>query len=158
MDLTLISGLPPECRDIRTEIAPLRFKEALLLEAYRDRKEGRNNGGVKEHLIACKSCLNWLGQQVEERFFLRAKRAAEYCCLSMYMAAEETAPGKEVITGVVMEKVRFSLWRGEDPVWSIGTKGCHILHCPWCGKRLPNKPFSTRTPNIGIDWLEPENS
>jgi hypothetical protein len=141
VSLTLISGLPPVCAAIRAEISKSPSNVALILEAYRDRKEGRRNGGLKDHLVDCESCLNWLGTQVEERFLIRAKKAAEYCCSSMYVAVEETKSGKDEIKGTGKEQVRFSLWRGEDPRWTIGSRGCVITHCPWCGNRLPCKPF-----------------
>ncbi len=152
MSLALVSNLSPECIEMRARVSEHQFKQVLLLEAYRDRKEGWRHGDkIKEHFVGCESCLEWLGKQVEERFFVRARDAAEYCCLSMYMAVEETAPGKQGITGSSMEKVRFSLFRGEDPTWTIGSQGCNISHCPWCGKRLPNSPF--RNLVLGIDWL-----
>lgn len=142
MSMIGASSLSQECVEARAKALTHKFKEVLLLEAYRDRKEGWQHGDkLKEHFVGCEFCLEWLGQQVEKRFLVRARDAADYCCLSMYMAVEETDPGKEVIVRFPMEKVRFSLWRGEDPRWTIGPNGCCIKHCPWCGKRLPNSPF-----------------
>ena len=125
-----------------TGARPSQFKLGLLLDVYRDRKDGLlQRSTCHEHFVGCESCLEWLGKQVEKRFFIRARDAAEYCCLSMCMAVEEADPGKEIIPGSTQEKVRFRLFRGEDPEWIIGTKGCGINHCPWCGKSLPNSPF-----------------
>jgi len=135
-------SLPAECNEIRMRALASPFKPSLLLDVYRDRKDGllqRTKG--YEHFVGCESCLEWLGEQVEKRYFIRAKDAAEYCCLSMYMAVEETDPGKEVIPGSTKEKVRFRLFRGEDPEWTIGSKGCVINFCPWCGKILLNSRF-----------------
>ena len=142
MRLTVISQLSADCIEIRKQVSERRHNQVLLLEAYRDRKEGWRHGDkVKEHFVDCPSCLEWLGQQVEEPFLIRARDAAEYCCLSMYMAVEETDPETGLVGRLPKEKVRFSLWRGEDPMWTIGSEGCAISHCPWCGKRLPNSPF-----------------
>lgn len=150
MRLSLVSPVSPKCVAMREQVSTSRFKAGLLLEAYRDRKEGWRHGDkVKEHFVECEYCLAWLGQQVDERFYIRAKNAAEYCCLSMYMAVEETDAGKEVVAGTFKERVRFSLWRGEDPRWTIGLNGCDISHCPWCGKRLPNSAFRSADPTVG---------
>ncbi|MDK2126943.1 hypothetical protein [Parachitinimonas caeni] len=76
--------IPPECARLRAGIAGQRFNEGLILEIYRDRKEGRRGSATQMHLIDCEACLDWLGQQVEPRYLVRAQQAAEYCCLSLW--------------------------------------------------------------------------
>ncbi|MDK2126034.1 hypothetical protein [Parachitinimonas caeni] len=72
------------------------------------------------------------------------------------MAVEETVSSPAVRE--TMERVRFSWWRGEDPMWTIGERGCTIWHCPWCGEELPDEPFSTRISPFGFDWSVPDGS
>ena len=65
------------------------------------------------------------------------ERISKYCCIGMYGAVEMPE-----IAGVT---VNFG-WFRDDKVWDIRlpgqTEGVHeIGYCPWCGARLPNKPF-----------------
>ena len=137
--MTIFSFASVACKEVRSRTEHHQNKHLLLLEAYRQKKEGLKHGdNVKKHFIECQACLDWLGTKVEEPAFLRAKNAAEYCCLRMYMAVEETESSD---IGVSTEKVRFTLWRGEDPMWIVGPHLCSIFYCPWCGKQLPKSPF-----------------
>jgi hypothetical protein len=38
-------------------------------------------------------------------------------------------------------RISFELFRGEDPCWLIDGNRAFITYCPWCGKKLPDKPF-----------------
>jgi len=113
---------------------------SLIMAVYRDKKAGLRRGEVKTHLIDCDACLAWLGHEVEPPILRRAKGATLCCCLEMYMAIEESAPETQVVGGL-SEPVQFSLWRGEDPIWTIGARRTNIYYCPWCGARLPSEPF-----------------
>jgi len=41
----------------------------------------------------------------------------------------------------------FELYRGEDPCWKIDEKLVFASYCPWCGRKLPNKPFLSDAPS-----------
>lgn len=61
------------------------------------------------------------------------QRMAKYCCPEMYFAAtDENAK----------TKFSFHVFRGE-PCWDIGGDICFASYCPWCGKRLPDRPFES---------------
>lgn len=142
MTLTTVSDLPAECAALRAN--QVFDRKTCLLEVYRARKEGRQLSGVYGHLLNCASCRTWIRDQIPEPYYVRAMESADYCCMSMYMAVVETRPGREFRPGMV-ERIRFSLWRGEDPQWLMGTGTAGIRHCPWCGKSLPDAPFSDLT-------------
>jgi len=49
----------------------------------------------------------------------------------MYVAIEEPAD----------IRISFEMFRGEDPCWKIEGKHTFASYCPWCGQKLPSKPF-----------------
>jgi hypothetical protein len=51
----------------------------------------------------------------------------------MFVAVEEPKNKKSKIT--------FYMFRGEDPCWQIEGVMTFISYCPWCGKKMPEKPF-----------------
>jgi hypothetical protein len=52
----------------------------------------------------------------------------------MFCAVEEAGQRHE-------PKFEFTMYRGEDPCWMIDGKTTFASFCPWCGQRLPNRPF-----------------
>jgi hypothetical protein len=84
------------------------------------------------HLRSCPKCRNWLHFVVPEDVLQRQYRLTRYCCAGMFVALEESdAPNR----------VSFELFRGEDPCWMIDGYRSFASFCPWCGSKLPNKPF-----------------
>ena len=63
----------------------------------------------------------------------RQSRLIRYCCASMYVAIEEPH-GADI-------RISFEMYRGEDPCWKIDGKPTFAAYCPWCGQKLPSKPF-----------------
>lgn len=86
------------------------------------------------HLAQCTACqawrTAWMDAQFPERVVWR-KRIARYCCSSMFAAV--TKPDRTV-------RIEFELFRGEDPTWYLNDAIC-VRFCPWCGQRLPDRPF-----------------
>ena len=87
-----------------------------------------------DHLLDCKKCQQWVKEVCPEALWKRSERISKYCCAGFYCRAEEYSQRS-------YERVRFTLRRGEDPVWLFGDKGESIVFCPWCGSKLPYKPI-----------------
>lgn len=87
---------------------------------------------ARKHIRSCPKCVEWIHFAIPEHVLERQRRLAKYCCAGMFVAIEE--PDNR-------NKIEFSLFRGEDPCWKIDGKLSFISYCPWCGKKLPNKPF-----------------
>ena len=85
-----------------------------------------------DHIRKCPKCREWVHRIVPKDMLRRQSRLTRYCCAGMFVATEE-AKDKNRIT--------FELFRGEDPCWMIDGKRSFISYCPWCGKKLPAKPF-----------------
>ena len=87
-----------------------------------------------DHVKKCPKCREWLHKVVPPETLRRQSRLARYCCAGMYVAVEE--PDK-------YGRIRFSfeMWRGEDPCWKINGDPTFASYCPWCGQKLPPKPF-----------------
>jgi hypothetical protein len=95
------------------------------------------------HIRGCPECQIWLKNQVPVAIFERHERASHYCCFTMFVAVEEKGGNR----------VTFELYRNEDPCWKIDGKRSFISFCPWCGSRLPDKPFTSidESPNQSKD-------
>jgi hypothetical protein len=98
-----------------------------------DQKRSEEAKAVK-HLRECPKCSAWVATIVPPDMFRRQSRQAKYCCAGMFCAVEE--PGHRG-----SPQITFSLFRGEDPCWQIDGKNAFLRFCPWCGKKLPEKPF-----------------
>lgn len=86
-----------------------------------------------KHVRECEKCREWIHRVIPKDVLRRQSRLVRYCCAGMFVAVEETGPhGKR--------KIDFGISRGE-PYWTIGGPHGHISYCPWCGKKLPDKPY-----------------
>jgi len=87
-----------------------------------------------KHLRDCPKCKAWIHAVIPEPVMRRQHRLTKYCCAGMFVAFEESKErGKTQIS--------FTMFRGEDPCWMIDGRNSFISYCPWCGKKLPDRPF-----------------
>ena len=86
-----------------------------------------------DHIRKCPRCREWLHVVVPPETLRRQSRLTRYCCASMYVAIEEPH-GADI-------RMSFEMFRGEDPCWKIEGKHAFASYCPWCGQKLPSKPF-----------------
>ncbi len=84
------------------------------------------------HLHTCSMCEYWLDHEFPQEYVSRPYRLAHYCCAGMFVAVEEYE-----IEGD--SQAKYYMHRGEDASWLLG--GRDISYCPWCGEKLPNRPF-----------------
>ncbi len=130
----------PICRVYR-EFLTSRYKvEAVLALKYlTDERviglpEPEEDHKASSHIRSCPKCREWIHHIVPKDVFRRQSRMIKYCCAGMFVAFEEYKErGKNRVT--------FDLYRGEDPCWMIDGKFTFMSYCPWCGKKLPDKPF-----------------
>ena len=87
-----------------------------------------------EHVRKCPKCREWFHSVIPADVLHRQSRLSRYCCPGMFVAVEESGARNK-------NKITFELYRGEDPCWMIGGVRSFISFCPWCGKKLPDKPF-----------------
>jgi len=87
-----------------------------------------------EHIRQCPKCRAWFHSIVPADVLRRQSRLARYCCAGMFVAVEEADGGQE-------NRVTFEMFRGEDPCWMFAGKHTFASYCPWCGRKLPDKPF-----------------
>ena len=87
-----------------------------------------------DHVRKCPKCRAWIHSVVPADVLRRQHRLTRYCCAGMFVAVEEADEG-------IRNRVTFELFRGEDPCWMFDGKQTFASYCPWCGKKLPNKPF-----------------
>jgi hypothetical protein len=71
---------------------------------------------------------------IPESVLRRQRRLTEYCCAGMFVAVEQ-------VDGPITNRITFEMFRGEDPCWMIDDIHSFISYCPWCGKKLPKRPF-----------------
>lgn len=93
---------------------------------------------VVEHVRKCPRCREWIHHIVPSQLLRRQSRLSRYCCGGMFVAFEEA-------DGQSKNKITFEMFRGEDPCWMIDGKRTFASYCPWCGKKLPEKPFIGET-------------
>ncbi|MCB0331752.1 MAG: hypothetical protein KDD70_18915 [Bdellovibrionales bacterium] len=140
------SFVPEDCRSIRKRLSSSLQPELIVLEWFRLQREeanGKNNfienlsahyrEGLK-HITGCPMCQEWLMASLPPEKIERQRRLAQYCCSGFFCAVEEPKESGEA-------KIRFSMFRGEDPCWGIGKRWSFLKFCPWCGSKLPDSPF-----------------
>lgn len=88
---------------------------------------------ASKHLRECPRCRAWVNSIASEPVYRRQKRLSQYCCSGMFSAVEEPERAGVLIS--------FTMFRGEDPCWQVNGKNSFLSYCPWCGKKLPEKPF-----------------
>jgi hypothetical protein len=86
-----------------------------------------------DHVRKCPKCREWIHHVIPKDIMRRQHRLCKYCCAGMFVAVEEPKSKKSKIT--------FYMFRGEDPCWQIKGVVTFISYCPWCGKKMPEKPF-----------------
>ena len=87
-----------------------------------------------EHLRSCSHCNAWVKGIVPEPIYTRQSRLARYCCPLMFGAVEEPhKPGTP--------RIAFTMFCEVEPCWQIDGKDAFLQYCPWCGKKLPDRPF-----------------
>ena len=89
------------------------------------------------HIQQCDQCRKWLKKLIPQPIFKRHYRMSRYCCPLMYAAIEE--PKESRI------RIKVLWWRGEA-VWLVDqgkktTLSNSFCFCPWCGGKLPERPF-----------------
>ena len=89
-----------------------------------------------DHVRKCPKCRAWIHSVVPADVLRRQSRLTRYCCAGMFVAVEEADERNK-------NRVTFEMFRGEDPCWMIDNKRTFASYCPWCGKKLPEKPFIT---------------
>lgn len=108
--------------------------------------EGDKNTDEKaiKHIRQCPKCREWFHRVTPEATLRRQSRLARYCCAGMFVAVEE-------FEGDNRNRIEFELFRGEDPCWKVDGIRTFASYCPWCGKKLPDKPFiEEETPNQAL--------
>ncbi|MBQ0753309.1 MAG: hypothetical protein KBT87_11320 [Gammaproteobacteria bacterium] len=99
-------------------------------------KDGKYKNDVL-HVQTCESCKAWIEEKVPTEIKKRTERLKKYCCPVMFGAVEESRDGEL--------NLKLMNFQG-DPVWAVRNfdhLGSNLLfsYCPWCGSKLPNKPF-----------------
>jgi len=89
---------------------------------------------AKSHIRTCPMCRAWIHSAIPDNVMRRQQRLSRYCCAGMFVSTEEYERYGRV-------RIFFELFRGEDPCWFIDGIRTIISYCPWCGKKLPAKPF-----------------
>ncbi len=87
-----------------------------------------------QHIRHCPKCKGWINSVIPKEVLERQRRMLRYCCAGMFCAVEENGKRGD-------DRIEFALFRGEDPCWMMNGKWSFISYCPWCGKKLPDKPF-----------------
>lgn len=85
-------------------------------------------------LQTCKSCQSWLKERVPDDEEARLTRLEKYCCPVMCGAVEHEE--------LHVQQIYFQ----GDVTWAVmnfESVGGNLLisYCPWCGSKMPNKPF-----------------
>ncbi|MCL6532123.1 MAG: hypothetical protein K6U12_02435 [Armatimonadetes bacterium] len=87
-----------------------------------------------KHIRNCPKCRAWIHAVIPSEVLRRQRRLSRYCCAAMFVAVEEYKLHR-------VPRIRFTMFRGEDPCWMIEDYAAFLRFCPWCGKPLPDAPF-----------------
>ena len=130
----------PVCRGYREFlVSSYKLGEMIVLRFFSDDASVNESSKADElkaveHIWKCPRCRPWVHSIVPESVIRRQQRLSRYCCAGMFCAVEEYQErGKP--------RFEFSMFRGEDPCWKIDGANAFASFCPWCGKKLPDKPF-----------------
>jgi len=113
------------------EMIVLRFFSDAVPVRRQDKSE--EDHSIK-HVRECPRCRAWVSTIVPEAHYRRQARLARYCCAGMFCAVEEHEMRQT-------PRFSFSMFRGEDPCWQIDGVNAFAVYCPWCGTKLPDRPF-----------------
>jgi hypothetical protein len=129
------------CRRAREDtVARCKGTEILALNFFTTTSEPDADASLT-HIHRCPRCRAWFHAVVPEPILRRQHRQSQYCCAGMFVAVEEWRERPNSI------RFSFELYRGEDPCWKIGEKLSFASYCPWCGRKLPGKPFLSDAPS-----------
>jgi hypothetical protein len=111
---------------------------AIVLRYFEGERPGVDQRNPQEeemlrHLRDCRRCREWVTSIVPPDMLRRQSWQVKYCCAGMFCAVEE--PDRRG------PRISFTLFRSEDPCWQVDGYNAFLQFCPWCGKRLPAKPF-----------------
>ena len=120
-------------------VSRYKSEPSIALKFFRDEApvpEGDRHTDEKsiDHVRKCPKCRAWIHSVVPADVLRRQSRLARYCCAGMFVAVEEADETRT-------NRVTFEMFRGEDPCWMFDGKRTFASYCPWCGKKLPHKPF-----------------
>ncbi len=130
----------PFCRTQRERLVSRYKHEAMIALKFFSSglpvAEHETNSDTKaiKHVRNCPKCRDWFHSAIPDDLLRRQSRLSRYCCAGMFVAFEETGARNK-------NRITFEMYRGEDPCWMIGGVRSFISFCPWCGKKLPDKPF-----------------
>ena len=130
----------PICRHNRDWLVSRYRVEAVIALKYLSDEpivsdsEKDSDSKAVDHIRKCPKCRAWVHHVVPKDIFIRQSRMVKYCCSGMFVACEEYKERDK-------NRITFDLYRGEDPCWMIDGKRSFISFCPWCGKKLPERPF-----------------
>jgi hypothetical protein len=115
------------------------FPETIVLRFFSDavpvrQKDRAEDDHSTKHVRECPRCRAWVPTIVSEEQYTRQARLARYCCAGMFCAVEEHESRQT-------PRFSFGMFRGEDPCWQIDGKNAFAVYCPWCGTKLPARPF-----------------
>ena len=113
------------------EFIVLRFFSNAVPIRERDRPAEDHS---TQHVRECPRCRTWVSTIVSPEQYRRQARLARYCCAGMFCAVEEH-PSHQTA------RFSFTMFRDEDPCWQIDGKNAFAVYCPWCGAKLPDRPF-----------------
>jgi hypothetical protein len=120
-----------------------KLEASIALKYYSDEapiaeKDAMLDANAIDHIRKCPKCRAWIYHIIPPDILRRQHRLTRYCCAGMFVACEEHKERSK-------NKIDFELFRGEDPCWRIDGVRSFISYCPWCGRKLPNKPFITES-------------
>lgn len=96
-----------------------------------------------KHAQSCIKCKCWLREQSDPEAMERMGKIQNYCCVMMFSAVEEAVSNEELKISYTSSFQGQPVWFAEVPDRVVGG-GNLISYCPWCGSKLPDKPFSDR--------------
>ncbi len=116
-----------------------KLPEMIALRFFSDEEPVNDSKRADEqkiirHIRKCPKCREWFYGAVPANMLRRQHRLSKYCCSGMFVSVEES--NKYNVPRFV-----FTMFRGEDPCWMIDGKSAFARYCPWCGKKLPDRPF-----------------
>ena len=85
------------------------------------------------HVAGCQSCQRWRAKKLQPALFAARKRVTLFCCVDMMQAVDAGM--------VALEQLGPELL----PYWLLRPQSSVVRFCPWCGGRLPHRPFESDT-------------
>jgi hypothetical protein len=132
---------PAACARVREYLLEGCYSDPHILALWRLSKDHTIKGSSSEeseaawkHIQSCSKCDAWLHEIVPGEILNRQSRLVRYCCSAMFVAVEESDKYQR-------NRFTYSLFRGEDVCWRIDGKQSFAMFCPWCGHKLPDRPF-----------------